>query len=267
MEHIRIVPDIDSDPDIEAAGWAGARVHELLLKVSAMKDLRGRITPQYQNRAWLAKRWNLGADDLPGVLPEDFISNGVARLLKVGLLADDGGGWVIRGWDKFYSKPKTGKERTQDWRDRGSERDGGDAGDVCDARDVCDATPPHPPTPPTPLHPPTSQRPPPPTPSAETGAPAPEVEEVKDFLSCWEEHAQRPPSPLPPTAVLAKWLQEQRQAYGEDFRPIVAGALKRFHRDKSINSHKLKTWLNPKVYRERMAEAAAQLSAPEARRL
>ncbi len=118
MEYIRLDPCIDSDPDVEAAGWCAARVFELLLKVAAWKDLQGCIPTQYQSVAWLAKRWNLAPDDLPGVKPEDFIANGIARLFAAGLLSQSPDGWLIRGWDKFYKPARTNAERQQDLRDR-----------------------------------------------------------------------------------------------------------------------------------------------------
>jgi hypothetical protein len=160
VEYIKLDPDIDSDPDIEAAGWCAARVYELLLKVSAKKDLRGRIPPAYRSPEWLARRWNLTARDLPGVSPEDFIANGLARM--VGLLADlDGDALVLRGWEKHYRPSKTGAERMRTMRsrhrDERDERDEAPSPIVTrDARDESDATPLHN----TPLHntPPTPQK-------------------------------------------------------------------------------------------------------------
>lgn len=165
MEYLKLAPDIDTDPHIEEAGWCAARVYELLLKVSGAKDLHGRLSPEFVKPAWLAKRWNLTRDDLPGLDPADFISNGVTRLIRAGLLIQDGQALVIKGWEKFYKPSKTGAQRTRDWRDKlkvGDECDGRDVGDepasrvtepiVRDGCDKSDATPPtplHPPTPPT----------------------------------------------------------------------------------------------------------------------
>ncbi len=118
MEYLKLAPDIDTDPALEEAGWAAARVYELLLKVSAAKDLQGIITPEFQRYTWLAKRWNLSKADLPGVEPEDFIAGGVSRLIGVGKLTVQGQCWVISGWDKFYRPAKSGAERTNDWRKR-----------------------------------------------------------------------------------------------------------------------------------------------------
>lgn len=141
MEHIRIAPDKDSDPDIEAAGWCAARVHELLLMVSGLKDLRGSIPPQFQSPSWLAKRWNLTPADLPGVAPEDFIANGVQRLIRVGLLSVDGNCWVIRNWEKFYKSAKTGAQRQAEYEER--ERQKRQGLTKTDETDETDATPHH----------------------------------------------------------------------------------------------------------------------------
>src|SRR5690606_15109420 len=73
MGYWRLGPTMDDHPDIEAAGWAGARVFELLLKVSARFDLRGALPAKYADPAFLAKRWKLGPDAIPGLNPEDFI--------------------------------------------------------------------------------------------------------------------------------------------------------------------------------------------------
>lgn len=118
MEYLRIDPDIDTDPGLEEAGWCAARVYELLLKVSAKYDLHGRIPPERQSAAWLARRWNLSASDLPGASPEDFISNGIARLLAVGKLVAEGDEWIIRGWDKAYAPKNPSTPRVQAHRAR-----------------------------------------------------------------------------------------------------------------------------------------------------
>lgn len=163
MDYLRIAPDIDTDPDLEAAGWAAARVYELLLKVSGLKDLRGRIPPEYQKPSWLARRWNLTADDLPGVNPEDFIAGGISRLLQVGKLRADGSALIITGWDGFYAKRDLSTPRVQKHRETarntcvGVKRSETAETDETEETD----TPPTPPTPPTPLHS-TGQEPPPP---------------------------------------------------------------------------------------------------------
>lgn len=119
MEHIRLDPCIDSDPDIEAAGFWGARVFELLLKVSAWKDLHGRVPPQYLRPDWLAKRWNLAQKDIPGLEVEGIILDGTERLIRAGLLTmESDATLVIRGWDKFYKRPQTNAERQEAWRER-----------------------------------------------------------------------------------------------------------------------------------------------------
>lgn len=127
MEYVRLAPDIDTDPALEAAGWAAARVYELLLKVSGLKDLHGRIPLELQQPRWLARRWNLGPSDLPGIDVEAFIAGGVERLVEAGLLVrGDDGAVVIKGWEKFYPTPRSGASRTAAWRDRKMASDGCD---------------------------------------------------------------------------------------------------------------------------------------------
>lgn len=158
MEFLKLDPDIDSDPDIEAAGWCAARVYELLLKVSAKKDLRGRIPPAFRAPGWLAKRWNLTPQDLPGVSPEDFIANGMVRLAAVGLVSQDGADLVIKGWEKYYRPAKSNAERQAGFRARHRE-----PGPVTgNGSNESNATP-QDSTPHTPLHstPQTTEKPPP----------------------------------------------------------------------------------------------------------
>jgi hypothetical protein len=147
VEYLKLAPDIDSDPAIEAAGWCAARVYELLLKVSAMKDKRGRLGPQFRAPAWLAKRWNLTAADLPGVVPEDLIANGIARLAGVGLVHQDGEDLVLSGWEKYYKPAQSNAERQAAFRKKGSVTR--NESNESNATSPTLPTPLHPPTPPT----------------------------------------------------------------------------------------------------------------------
>lgn len=116
MEYLKLAPDIDTDPELEDAGWWAARVYELLLKVSALKDRHGRIGPEYQRSSWLARRWNLTPDVLNGTPPERVIEGGIASLKRVGKLSMDGDVLVIVGWDRFYKPAKTNAERQSEHR-------------------------------------------------------------------------------------------------------------------------------------------------------
>lgn len=118
MEYLKLAPDIDSDPAIEEAGWVGARAYELLLKVSALKDLRGRIPPPLQRSDWLLRRWNLHEESWPGLVPADVLAAGLRRLLAVGLVVRDGEDLVIVGWEKFYRPSKSNAERQRDFRQK-----------------------------------------------------------------------------------------------------------------------------------------------------
>ena len=118
MDHLRIRPDIDTDPRLEEAGWGASRVYELLLKISGQYDLKGRLPPEKQRPGWLAKRWNLMPADLPGVKPEDFITVGLTRLLQVGVVRREGSDVVISAWAKWYGGVKTGAERQAAYEER-----------------------------------------------------------------------------------------------------------------------------------------------------
>jgi hypothetical protein len=112
VEYLKLDPDIDSDPAIMSAGWWGARFYELLLRVSARKDLKGRIPPEYQNLTWLARIWNLDAEDIARMQ--------IARdaALDAGLIRLDGGDWILKGWEKFYSPAKSGAQRQSEYEGR-----------------------------------------------------------------------------------------------------------------------------------------------------
>jgi hypothetical protein len=155
MEYLRIAPDIDADPDLMEVGWVGVRVFELLLKVAAAKDFRGRIPPSYQRLSWLARFWNLNPDDLPGTTPELFIQAGVARLVAVGgwVTVGGDGAWQLRAWEKFYKPAKTDAERQAEKRLRDAAKADTELGG---GRDAAPALPS--PVPVTPITPVTDHR-------------------------------------------------------------------------------------------------------------
>lgn len=159
MDYLKLAPDIDSDPEFEEAGFWATRVYELLLKVSALKDLRGRIPPEYQKPSWLNRRWGLSAADLGGIEPEQVIATGIDKLLEVGKLRREEQALVIGAWAKFYDPPKSNAERQAEFRAREKARREAEeaaARNESNGRNESNATPPHPPTsptPPTPQHP------------------------------------------------------------------------------------------------------------------
>lgn len=120
MEFLKLDPDIDSDPAIMRAGWAGARFYELLLKVSAKKDLKGRITHEYQDLEWLARLWNLGPTDMgEAIQVAAFMARAKDAAQRGGLVTVDGdGAWIIRGWEKYYRPAKSGKQRQAEYEAR-----------------------------------------------------------------------------------------------------------------------------------------------------
>lgn len=211
MEFLQLAPDIDSDPDVFDAGFWGGRVFELLLKVSALKDLRGVVRPQYQRTGWLARQWNLSQEDLFGHPPAEVIAKGVENLLAVGLLTREGENWVIRSWEKYYDPPVSNSERSKGWRERqraaaeaesaanvATRTERHDGRDVHDGRDtLLHPTPPNP-TPPNTTQPTTSPLPPPPDADGQPPAGARRLEGVesdfsdqeKAFLAMWSEERE-----------------------------------------------------------------------------
>lgn len=117
MEYLRLDPDIDTDPELEEAGWWAARVYELLLKVSGKYDLRGRLPPQYRSAPWLARRWNLTAAAIPNVNAEVIILGAISALKKVGKVREEDGALVIAGWEKFYNPRKSSTARVRAFRE------------------------------------------------------------------------------------------------------------------------------------------------------
>lgn len=122
MKFVQIDTNIDADPKIERAGWAAARVFELLLKVSGRFDLHGELGPEHLDPQWLARRWNLTAEDGPSLKPANLISAGICRLLAVGVLVDAGNGHLrIKNWEKWHgARPKSDAERAKTYRERKS---------------------------------------------------------------------------------------------------------------------------------------------------
>lgn len=121
MEFIRLDPAIDDDPDLQDAGWVGARVYELLLKICGKRDLRGRIPVKLQRRDWLAAQWNLQPTDLEALGvplerrdPAQLVELGLRALHQVSaelkangggtplLLVEEDGTWLLPGWAKVY---------------------------------------------------------------------------------------------------------------------------------------------------------------------
>jgi hypothetical protein len=117
MEHLRIDPLFDEHPDVERAGWAGKELFHFLLRLSARMDLGGAFDSRRLEPAWIARRWELTADDLGGVDPVAWIGAALQRCIASGLLASDGqGGAVICGWETFYQPKQKSTPRVQAFR-------------------------------------------------------------------------------------------------------------------------------------------------------
>lgn len=120
MEYIRVSPFYDEHPDVEAAGWAAAQLFQFLLRLSGKQDKRGTVPAKQLEPAWIARRWNLCAEDV-GMDPFVFIGRALEKLLSAGLvtLSRDTGDISIPGWERFY-KPRalTPAERKRNQRER-----------------------------------------------------------------------------------------------------------------------------------------------------
>lgn len=121
MDFLRIDPRMDEHPDIEAAGFDGARVFEAVLRATARNDGRGRLRGKFASPAWLARRMNLKADVIGGQDPDVWVARGLSRCVDCGLLDRDGEDVTIPGWEKFYSPAKPEALRSKEYRDRQKE--------------------------------------------------------------------------------------------------------------------------------------------------
>ena len=120
MEHLRVDPKYRRRPRPKRAGWAARETYLLLLQISAEFDLRGRLSPSYQDVDFLAEEW-VNGDDERLELARQVITEGLPAAIESGLLIRDGEDLVIVDWDKWYSPPKSGAERTKAWRERKDE--------------------------------------------------------------------------------------------------------------------------------------------------
>lgn len=118
MDFLQIDPRMDEHPDIEAAGFDGARVFEAVLRACARNDGRGRLRGKFAHPGWLARRMNLTREVIGGMDPDQWVANGVERCIANGLLEFKDGDIVIPGWEKFYSPAQSGAQRSKNWRDR-----------------------------------------------------------------------------------------------------------------------------------------------------
>lgn len=150
MDFLQIDPRMDEHPDIEAAGFDGARVFEAVLRACARNDGRGRLRGKFAHPGWLARRMNLTREVIGGIDPDTWVNHGLERCVRCGLLERDGQDVIIPGWEKFYSPKKTGAERTADWEQRKRGRQSLTPTDEADderqsasAPSVTDATPLH----------------------------------------------------------------------------------------------------------------------------
>lgn len=116
MDFLRIDPRMDEHPDIEAAGFDGARVFEAVLRACARNDGRGRLRGKFAHPGWLARRMNLTSDVIGGMDPDTWVNHGLERCVGCGLLAREGEDVIIPGWEKFYTPAKTNAERQADFR-------------------------------------------------------------------------------------------------------------------------------------------------------
>jgi hypothetical protein len=121
MEYLRIDPKFRRRPRPRRAGWVGQQVYLFLAQLSAEFDLYGRIPVSMQDLEWLAEEFGDPGDVL-ALKPTEFIAKGIADGIRAGLLSYDGADLVIDAWAEMYSAPKSGAQRTREWRERDQER-------------------------------------------------------------------------------------------------------------------------------------------------
>lgn len=118
MKWIKQHTDSDFHPQLQLAGFWGARVFEVLCRISGQYDLEGRIPAQHLHPELLAKRLQ-ATDILP--LPEaaQAISDAIQRLATapVNLISlTEDGGVEIDGWARIQAEKST--ERVRRHRER-----------------------------------------------------------------------------------------------------------------------------------------------------
>lgn len=116
MKWIKQHSDSDFHPQIQLAGFWGARAFELLCRVSGQFDLKGAIPPQHLHPELLAKRLQ-ATDILP--LPEaaKAVADGLERMIAAGLASrTEDGGLLLDGWERIQggnSTPRVQKHRAK----------------------------------------------------------------------------------------------------------------------------------------------------------
>jgi hypothetical protein len=117
MEHLRVDPKLRRRPRPKRAGWAARETYLLLLQICAEFDLRGRLSPSYQDVDFLAEEW-VNGDSARLELARQVIAEGLPAAIEAGLLVRDGEDLVIVEWENFYNPPKTNAERKANQRAR-----------------------------------------------------------------------------------------------------------------------------------------------------
>lgn len=116
MEFLKIDPRLDEHPDVLDAGFIGATVFHVVLRLCATFDKRGRLPAKF-TPAHIARRLNLRSGDT-SLEPTEFVKMGIERCVSVGLLERDGAELVVPGWERFYRPAKTPAERMREYRGR-----------------------------------------------------------------------------------------------------------------------------------------------------
>lgn len=236
MDHVRIDPAIDEHPGLERAGWWAARVFELLIKVSGRKDFHGEIPLEYLDPVWLAKRWNLGASDIPGADPSALIETGLDALLAIpkkhAVVERRGDALVILGWEDIYGRrAKSNAERQAEYRERQAkernENNGSNGGSlrVTRSHDEALTSTPHHTTP--------HNKPPPPS-SAPAAALLPEKLDQEEAIACFDacqelrRKSGRAPDAMPARDKLGVWYDSLRNDFGDRARAAALSAYAAF---------------------------------------
>lgn len=113
VKWVKQYSDSDFHPQIQLAGFWGARVFEVLTRISGQYDLDGHIPPQHLHPEVLARRLQ-ATDILPLQEAAKAIGAAIERLCspEVGLLVRlDDGGVLIDGWERIQGDKSTERVR------------------------------------------------------------------------------------------------------------------------------------------------------------
>jgi hypothetical protein len=107
MDWLRMSAGFDHHPQVLEAGWHGAQLFLLLLRISRRFRLNGRIPSKYLGQAFLKTYWRC---------PDDFpVEEAKRACVSSGLIRQEVDGIMIDGWERWSGK-ETSTERVRRFR-------------------------------------------------------------------------------------------------------------------------------------------------------